>query len=338
MGSGTNDGAASGRSGLASVGAAAARGGWATRRPGGGRQARAEGREGEQDGEKAAWLGRASGQSDGLADRGLRRGPAALLLVKRCGGVDRGRRLRRELVGQGEALVGGRDQALAGALGDEAGAVGGEQDRRPAVSAVARERREADRDADRRSASAQLRTRPPTSWTAARTRSATASAGRRVGAGQDQRELVAAVAEDVVAVAPGARRSPRRSRRASVARLVAERVVDALKSSRSSMIRLNGSRVAGRRARAVLERAVVQQPGQVVGLGADLDRAVDLGVLQGDRDLGREQLDELELLLREARARAPRRSRVRTPVAPVAAAQRDARSGCRPWCPSSRNG
>src|SRR5207253_2260743 len=47
----------------------------------------------------------------------------------------------------------------------------------------------------------------------------------------------------------------------------------------------------------VLERAVVQERGEVVGLGPDLDGAVDFGVLERDRDLRREQLDELELLL-----------------------------------------
>ena len=69
-------------------------------------------------------------------------------------------------------------------------------------------------------------------------------------------------------------------------------------------------------AEPVLERAVVQEAGQVVGLGADLDRAVDLGVLEGDRDLGGEQLDELELLLACSDGSSPSRSSVRTPVAP----------------------
>ena len=49
----------------------------------------------------------------------------------------------------------------------------------------------------------------------------------------------------------------------------------------------------------LLERAVVEQPGQVVGPCPDLDRLEDLGVLERDRDLRREQLDELELLGRE---------------------------------------
>ena len=68
-----------------------------------------------------------------------------------------------------------------------------------------------------------------------------------------------------------------------------------------------------------LERAVVAQPGQRVLLGAEPDRAVGLGVLQGDRGLAGEQLGQLELVLAEVRlgvahpadverARSPRRS------------------------------
>ena len=49
----------------------------------------------------------------------------------------------------------------------------------------------------------------------------------------------------------------------------------------------------------LLERAVVEQAGQVVRLGADLDRLEHLGVLEGDRHLGREQLDEVEVVARE---------------------------------------
>ena len=49
----------------------------------------------------------------------------------------------------------------------------------------------------------------------------------------------------------------------------------------------------------LLERAVVEQTGEVVRAGPDLDRLEDLGVLERDRDLRREQLDELELLGRE---------------------------------------
>ena len=61
------------------------------------------------------------------------------------------------------------------------------------------------------------------------------------------------------------------------------------------MIRLKAS-LAGAPLEPLLERPVVEQAGQVVGPGPDLDRLEDLRVLEGDRDLGGEQLDELELL------------------------------------------
>ena len=44
---------------------------------------------------------------------------------------------------------------------------------------------------------------------------------------------------------------------------------------------------------------MVAEAGQGVVLGPDRDRAVDLGVLEGERRLAREQLDELELVLVE---------------------------------------
>ena len=62
------------------------------------------------------------------------------------------------------------------------------------------------------------------------------------------------------------------------------------------MIRLNGVPVADAPLEPLLERPVVEQAGQVVGPGPDLDRLEHLGVLERDRDLRREQLDELELL------------------------------------------
>ena len=88
------------------------------------------------------------------------------------------------------------------------------------------------------------------------------------------------------------------------------------KSSRSSMIRLNGAAGVDAALEHVLEGPVVEQAGQVVGLGADLDRPEDLRVLQRDRDLRREQLDQLELVRGErvVRRRAARSSR--TPIAP----------------------
>ena len=81
------------------------------------------------------------------------------------------------------------------------------------------------------------------------------------------------------------------------------------------MIRLNGSPSRDAPLQPLLERAVVEQAGQVVGPGPDLDRLEDLGVLEGDRDLRREQLDELELVGVKVLP-TPSRSMVRTPIAP----------------------
>ena len=65
------------------------------------------------------------------------------------------------------------------------------------------------------------------------------------------------------------------------------------------MIRPNCVALTDRPPQVILERRVVEQAGQTVGLGADLDRPVDLRVLQCDGHLGREQLDQVELLGRE---------------------------------------
>ena len=54
--------------------------------------------------------------------------------------------------------------------------------------------------------------------------------------------------------------------------------------------------LAGAAVEPLLERPVVEHPGQVVGPRPDLDGLEDLGVLERDRHLRREQLDELELL------------------------------------------
>ena len=114
-----------------------------------------------------------------------------------------------------------------------------------------------------------------------------------------------------------ARRHERRGDLAQqpVAGLVAERVVDRLELVEVEHHEAERVAPATMALEPVLERAVVEQAGQVVGARADLDRPVDLGVLERDRDLGGEQLDELELVLGEARP-SPSRSSVSTPVAP----------------------
>ena len=65
------------------------------------------------------------------------------------------------------------------------------------------------------------------------------------------------------------------------------------------MIRLNGAALANAPLEPLLERPVVEQAGEVVSPGADLDRLEDLRVLQGDGHLGREQLDQIELVAGE---------------------------------------
>ena len=78
-----------------------------------------------------------------------------------------------------------------------------------------------------------------------------------------------------------------------------------------------------RRFQLLSEGAVVQQAGQDVGLGAPTDREVDLGVLERDRRLGGEQLDELELVLGEDPALADPLQR-QDPDRAVAPAERHA--------------
>ncbi len=89
-----------------------------------------------------------------------------------------------------------------------------------------------------------------------------------------------------------------------IAGLVAHRVVDAAEVVEVEHDQPEGRAVSDGALELVLERRVVQEPGQAVGLGADLDGPVDLGVLERDRDLGREQLDQVELLRREGVADA----------------------------------
>ncbi len=80
---------------------------------------------------------------------------------------------------------------------------------------------------------------------------------------------------------------------------MAHRVVDAAEIVEVDHDQAERSAVPDGALELILERGVVQEPGQPVGLRADLDRAVDLGVLEGDRHLRGEQLDEIEFLGRE---------------------------------------
>src|SRR6185436_4930518 len=89
-----------------------------------------------------------------------------------------------------------------------------------------------------------------------------------------------------------------------IAGLVAEVVVDVPEVVEVEHDQAERLPVADAPLEPLLERAVVEQPGEVVGPCPDLDRLEDLGVLERDRDLRGEELDELELLGREGVAQA----------------------------------
>ena len=124
------------------------------------------------------------------------------------------------------------------------------------------------------------------SATARRIRSATSCATTPVGAGQDGRELVAAVAVQPVAVAGRAAHRRANDDEQAVPGRMAHRVVERLE--RVQVQHQDGER-RGRRLHRLtelaLEGTVVAQPGQGVLLGTDLDGAVRLRVLEGDRRL-----------------------------------------------------
>ena len=123
--------------------------------------------------------------------------------------------------------------------------------------------------------------------------------GLPIGAGQDRRELVAAVAIEAVAFAGGAGEGPGDGRQQGVAGRVAAGVVERLERVHVEHQDREGTAAdRDRLAELALERAVVAQTGQGVLLRPDPDRAVDLGVLEGDRGLAGEQLGQLELVRR----------------------------------------
>ena len=126
--------------------------------------------------------------------------------------------------------------------------------------------------------------------------------GIRVG--QQEREFVAAVPEHEVRVATGPHEAARDPPQDLVAGLVAHRVVDGPEIVEVEHDQAEGGAIAHGALEVVLEGAVIEEPGQGVGLGADLDRREDLRVLQRDGHLRREQLDQVELLGRERVAHA----------------------------------
>ena len=221
--------------------------------------------------------------------------------------------LERELGSQGEALGGRGDPVAAAALGHEAGAVGREQ------HFGRRWRRRRGRSPRRWRRSSDARSSGPPGAPARRPACApppSVSGSRKANSSPPYRKTRSVSRA-------GARTSPdailrSRSSPAWWPRLL----LTSRKSSRSSMIRLNllPSRTA--RAEPLLERRVVEQAGQAVGPGADLDRLEHLGVLERDRDLRGEQLDELELVVREGVARPEPLDREHADRA-AAVAQRD---------------
>ena len=112
--------------------------------------------------------------------------------------VDRGGRTGQEFAGKGERLGRGGDAVAAGVLGHVARSIGGEQQRSPGRRRR-RERGHTDRAGDARVAvtGPRLRTARRPGGDLERTRPSRAR--------QDERELVAAVAEDLVGLAAGAR-------------------------------------------------------------------------------------------------------------------------------------
>ena len=122
--------------------------------------------------------------------------------------------------------------------------------------------------------------------------------------GQQDRELVAAVAVDAVAVAQRVGHRERDPAQQRVALGMAVPVVVGLERVEVEHQQAERLLALDQQPELALEGAVVAQPGQRVVLGLGHDRAVRLGVPQRDRGLAREQLDELELVLREVRLAA----------------------------------
>ena len=196
-------------------------------------------------------------------------------------------------------------------LGDVAGAVRRQQHLAGGL-AVDRERRHADRRGDAQVRSHDRLARPIRDLERA----------GRVRVRQQERELVAAVAEHEVRVAAGLDQLRRDLPQQCVAGLVAALVVDGPEVVEVEHDQAERRPLASAPFEPFLERPVIEQAGEVVGPGTDLDRLEDLGVLERDRDLRGEQLDELELLRREG-IREPQPLDRQDADRAVTAAQRD---------------
>ena len=144
---------------------------------------------------------------------------------------------------------------------------------------------------------------------ASRQRSATCGGRRLVGAGEQQHELVAAVAGDLVVRAQLALQHAGDAAQQLVAGGVAARVVDALEVVEVEDHGAERVPVAARAgdllADAQLHRAVVEDAGQRVGAGDVLDVLVGLGVAAGDGGQAGDRLERAQVLVVDAAARRP---------------------------------
>ena len=123
--------------------------------------------------------------------------------------------------------------------------------------------------------------------------------------GEQDRELVAAVPIDAVTATRGRLDRSRDIPEQLVARRVAKGVVVDLEAVQVHHQDGEGPAFGGLdlRSQLALERAVIEEAGQGVVLGLDLDDAVRLRVAEGDRGLRGKQLRQLEFILGEVRLR-----------------------------------
>ena len=134
-------------------------------------------------------------------------------------------------------------------------------------------------------------------------RSASRNASERPLVGHDDRELLAADPADGVGRAHGREEDRRDLREHVVARRVAVDVVDALEvvevEHHERDRRLFGRREEEHLAQPLVERAVVPEARQRVGLRLALERRADVGVVDRERGRVGEADDEPELVLGE---------------------------------------
>jgi hypothetical protein len=155
------------------------------------------------------------------------------------------------------------------------------------------------------------------------------------GPAQDHRELIPAIAIDLIDLAAGGLQRPRDGAQQVVAGLVPPLVIERLEVIKVQHEHAEHVAATDRSRQLLLQPTVILQAGESVGLRTQLDSMVGEGVLEGDRDLGREQLDEVELLRLEV-GLAAQALRVSTPStrSRVAARQDERRRLGHVWCDS----